>query len=155
MARLQLDFPDDAFRYTTSMVVRSTDVNFGNHVGNDQMITLVSEARSRFLFEYGVPEASPDGIGIVITDLATVYRAEAHARDELRFDVGMVDLNRYGGDIAFRITRPRDGALVALAKQGFVFFDYVAKRVAPMPDAFRARFAPAATAATTTPFNQA
>jgi acyl-CoA thioesterase FadM len=143
MARLQLEFPDDQFCYATSITVRSTDINFGNHVGNDQMISLVSEARSRFLFANGVAEAAPDGIGIVITDLAMVYRAEAHPRDELRFDIGVMDMNGYGGDITFRITRPQDGTLVALAKQGFVFFDYAAKRVAPMPDAFRARFAQA------------
>jgi acyl-CoA thioesterase FadM len=148
MARLQLDFPEDQFRYTTSITVRSTDVNFANHVGNDAMISLVSEARSRFLFACGVPEAAPGAIGILITDLATVYRAEAHARDALCFEVGVMDLNRYGGDITFRITRPQDGTLVALAKQGFVFYDYGARQVAPMPDAFRARFAPAATSST-------
>jgi len=144
MARVQLDFPDDRFLFSTSMVVRSTDLNFANHVGNDTMLTLVSEARSRFLLAFGAPESGGDAgtgasIGIIITDVAAVYRAEAHARDELRFDIGVMDLNKYGGDIVFRITRPADDTLVALAKQGFVFYDYVARQVAPMPDAFRAR----------------
>ena len=37
--------------------------------------------------------------------------------------------------------RPRDGMLIAMAKTGFVFFNYTASRVGPMPDDFRARFA--------------
>jgi acyl-CoA thioesterase FadM len=94
----------------------------------------------RFLFDAGVPEVQPDGTGIIITDLATTYRAEAHARDQLLFEVGVMDFNKYGGDIIFRVTRPRDAALVAMAKYGFVFFNYPASKVAPMPDAFLARF---------------
>ncbi len=38
------------------------------------------------------------------------------------------------------ITRPADGALIAMARSGFVFFDYEAKKVVPMPQAFRDKF---------------
>ncbi|MNY82288.1 hypothetical protein D3C86_2242970 [compost metagenome] len=51
-----------------------------------------------------------------------------------------MDFNKYGGDITFRVSRPDDGALIALVKNGFVFFDYRASKVAPMPETFRARF---------------
>ena len=140
MARLQLDFPDDQYCYTTLLTVRSTDINAGNHLGNDSMISMISEARARFLFEYGVPETGRDGIGIIVTDLATMYRAEAHARDQLSFEVGVMDFNKYGGDIIFRITRPLDRKLIAMAKSGFVFFNYLAGQVVAMPDDFRAKF---------------
>jgi acyl-CoA thioesterase FadM len=78
--------------------------------------------------------------GIIVTDLATIYRAEAYRRDELLFDVGVMDFNKYGGDLIYRVTRPRDQKLIAMAKTGFVFYDYKAGRVCPMPDDFRARF---------------
>jgi acyl-CoA thioesterase FadM len=142
MARLQLSFPDDQFCYSTPMTVRVTDINAGNHLGNDSMISMLSEARARFLFEYGVAETERDGAGagIIVTDLATTYRAEAHARDNLLFEVGVTDFNKYGGDIIFRVTRPADGRLVAMAKYGFVFFDYRTGQVVAMPAGFRARF---------------
>jgi acyl-CoA thioesterase FadM len=140
MARLKLDFPHDQYCYNTPLTVRVTDINGANHLGNDSMISMISEARARFLFEFGAPETERDGSGIIVTDLATTYRAEAHARDQLLFEVGVMDFNKYGGDITFRITRPRDGALVAMAKSGFVFFDYKIGRVVAMPDAFRAKF---------------
>jgi acyl-CoA thioesterase FadM len=140
MARLKLEFPDDLFIYSTQMTVRVTDINAGNHLGNDSMISMISEARARFLYEYGVRETEGDGTGIIVTDLATTYRAEAHARDELVFEVGVMDFNKYGGDIIFRITRPSTGTLVAMAKYGFVFFNYRLKEVVPMPDDFRAKF---------------
>ena len=140
MARLILTFPEDQYYYTTLLTVRVTDINAANHLGNDSMISMISEARARFLFEYGVPEMERDGTGIIITDLATTYRAEAHARDQLLFEVGVMDFNKYGGDIIFRVTRPKDKTLVAMAKQGFVFFNYKTSQVVAMPEDFRTKF---------------
>ena len=140
MERLQLDFQEDQYCYTTPLTVRVTDINGANHLGNDSMISMISEARARFLFEYGVPETERDGNGIIVTDLATTYRAEAHARDQLVFEVGVMDFNKYGGDIIFRITRPRDKRLIAMAKSGFVFFNYHTSQVVDMPDEFRSKF---------------
>lgn len=139
MARLTLEFPEEQYCYSTQLTVRVTDINGANHLGNDSMISMISEARARFLYEFGVREKE-SGMGIIVTDLATTYRAEGHARDQLLFDVGVMDFNKYGGDITFRITRPQDGKLIAMAKSGFVFFDYQAGKVAPMPEAFRAKF---------------
>src|SRR5476651_95547 len=140
MARLTLQFPEDQYCYTTQLTVRSTDINGANHLGNDSMISMISEARARFLFEFGVPETAADGGGIIVTDLATMYRAEAHARDQLLFEVGVMDFNKYGGDITFRITRPRDNSLIAMAKSGFVFFNYKTSQVTAMAPAFLAKF---------------
>jgi acyl-CoA thioesterase FadM len=140
MARLILTFPEDQYYYTTLLTVRVTDINAANHLGNDSMISMISEARARFLFEYGVPEMERDGTGIIITDLATTYRAEAHARDQLLFEVGVMDFNKYGGDIIFRVTRPKDKTLVAMAKQGFVFFNYKTSQVVAMHEDFRTKF---------------
>jgi len=140
MARLQLSFPEDQFCYSTPMSVRVTDINAANHLGNDSMISMISEARARFLFEFGVAETERDGNGIIVTDLATTYRAEAHARDQLLFEVGVMDFNKYGGDIIFRITRPRDRKLIAMAKSGFVFYNYKTSQVVVMPEDFRGKF---------------
>lgn len=79
MARLTLDFPEDQYCYSTHLTVRVTDINGANHLGNDSMISMISEARARFLFEFGIRETDGKGTGIIVTDLATTYRAEAHA----------------------------------------------------------------------------
>lgn len=140
MARLNLVFPEDQFYFTTQLTVRITDINAGRHLANDSMISMISEARARFLYQFGIEEVTVNGTGIIVTDLATTYRREAFARDKLTFEVGLMDLNRYGGDIIFRITKAENGDLVALAKSGFVFYDFATGKVAPMPDDFRVRF---------------
>jgi acyl-CoA thioesterase FadM len=141
MARLTLAFPEDQYCYSTLLTVRVTDINAANHLGNDSMISMISEARARFLFDFGITEAQGEGVGTIVTDQATTYRNEAHARDRLLFEVGVMDFNKYGGDITFRITRPADNALVAMAKSGFVFFNYQSGKVVPMPEAFHRKFA--------------
>ena len=140
MARLQLHLPEHQFCYTTEQTVRVTDVNSAKHLGNDSMISMISEARARFMHEADIQELRSGGVGLIVTDLAASYKAEAYARDVLRFEVGLMDFNRYGGDFMFRITRPADAALVALAKSGFVFFDYQNSRVVAMPQGFRQKF---------------
>lgn len=140
MARLNLHFPEDQFLYSTTLTVRVTDINGANHLGNDSMISMISEARARFLFDFGIEETTDEGVGIIVTDLATTYKREAHARDQLLFEVGVMDFNKYGGDIIFRVTRPKDKTLIAMAKQGFVFFNYKTSQVVAMPEDFRSKF---------------
>ena len=141
MARIKLSFPDDVFCFETRMPVRITDINGANHLGNDALISMLSEARAQFLVSYGIQEASKDGTGIIVTDLATMYQSESFFPEMLRFEVGLMDFNKYGGDFVFRVTKADSGQPVALAKYGFVFFNYQSREVTPMPESFRARFA--------------
>ncbi|MDY7539029.1 thioesterase family protein [Undibacterium sp. 5I1] len=140
MARLTLHFPEDQYYYSTLLTVRVTDINSANHLGNDSMISMISEARARFMFEFGIGETKGVGPGTIITDLATTYKSEAHARDQLLFEVGVMDFNKYGGDITFRITRPSDQRLIAMAKSGFIFYDYAKAEVTSMPEYVREKF---------------
>lgn len=140
MARINLLFPDDVFYFETRMAVRITDINGANHLGNDALISMLSEARAQFLVHYGIQEAGNDGIGIIVTDLATMYQSESFFPEMLCFEVGLMDFNKYGGDFVFRVTKEQSGQPVAMAKYGFVFFSYQHKKVVPMPDSFRVRF---------------
>ncbi|TVP59376.1 MAG: thioesterase [Halomonadaceae bacterium] len=141
MARLKLDFPDAAFQFSTELPVRITDINGGNHLGNDALISMLSEARAQFLVSVGIAETRRDGTGIIVTDLATMYQSESFFPEVLKFEVGMMDFNRYGGDFVFRVSKAASGQPVALAKYGFVFFDYENKQVVPIPVGFRESFA--------------
>jgi acyl-CoA thioesterase FadM len=140
MARVQLELPEQ-FLFSITQTVRMTDLNAAGHVGNDQMISLLSEARYRFFCHYGYDECDRVDVGIIITDLVTAYRSESFAQENLKFEVGLMDFNKYGADITFRVTKHPAGQVVVLAKQGFVFFDYKAHKVTQIPDQFRRMFA--------------
>ncbi len=140
MARIKLAFPDDAFSFETRMPVRITDINGANHLGNDALISMLSEARAQFLVSHDIQEADQDGTGIIVTDLATMYQSESFFPEMLRFEVGVMDFNKYGGDFVFRVTKAESGQPVALAKYGFVFFNYKRREVIAVPESFRSRF---------------
>lgn len=145
MTRISLDIDEAQLTFTTEIVVRTTDLNVANHLGNDSVVTILSEARSRFFADAGVVElpmvAGIGPVGIVVTDLAIVYQGQAHHWDELVIKVGLADPNKYGGDVVFVMTRKSDAAPIAKAKAGIVFFDYDAGTIAPMPEGARRLFA--------------
>lgn len=140
MARITLQFPDDVFLFSTEIAVRLSDVNAGNHLGNDKLVTMISEARDHFFVHHGFVEDNLSPIHTLVTDQVIVYRAESRGREVLRFEVGLTDFNKYGGDFVYRISRATDGKRIADAKTGFVFFDTKTGRVLPMPDRFRTQF---------------
>jgi acyl-CoA thioesterase FadM len=137
MARVQLELPEQFF-YTTDIEVRFTDLNPAGHLGNDQMISLISDARYSFFCDLGLNITSIGGTLVTVTDLITSYKAESFAGDKLTFEVGLMDFNKYGADVIFRITKKSGETLVAQAKTGFVFTDLQTHKVTPIPDEFMA-----------------
>src|SRR5690606_30822278 len=141
MARLKLDLPEE-FIFTTHLDVRVTEINYGNHVGNDRMVSLLHEARLRFLRSFGFSEFNVGGVGIIVSDLAVCFTAESFVGDTLTFEVGVTDFNRYGCDVIYRVTNQAEEKLVTKAKTGIVFFDYDERKVARIPRVFLEKVAP-------------
>ena len=110
-------------------------------LSSDALISMLSEARAQFMVKMGLEEKISKGTGVIVTDLATMYQSESFFPEILRFEVGVTDLNKYGGDYVFRVTKEASGQPVALAKYGFVLFDFQHKKVVDLPDYFRERFA--------------
>jgi acyl-CoA thioesterase FadM len=139
MARTKLDLPD-TFEFCTEIQVRIGDINYGGHLGNDTVLSLVHEARFRFLKKHGFTEANIDGVGLIMTDTVIVYKSEGFHGDILTIGVTVDDFTRTGCDFLYKITNRKTGREVARAKTGIVFFDYKTRRVMPVPEKFRAIF---------------
>lgn len=139
MARVELNLPA-SLPFATEITLRATDINYAGHLGNDRLVSLLQEARIRFLADRELEEMRMFGLGLVITDVAVVYESEAFRGERLRFEVGVNDFNRYGCDFVFRVTEVSSGRAVARAKTGMVFFDYDQRKVQPVPEGFRALF---------------
>lgn len=145
MARIKLDLPAE-FPFSTELRVRITDINYAGHMGNDVVLGLLHEARFQFMAHHGLQELKVEGLGLIITDSAIVYKSEAFAGETLTVAVAVGDLNKYGCDFFYRITEQSGGRDVAHAKTGIVFFDYQRRTVQPVPRSFLALFPPDAVA---------
>ena len=141
MPRVRVPLPD-SFPFSTSLTVRVCDVNYGGHLGNDAVLSLLQEARVRYLREHGYSEKDVEGVGIIMTDAVVVYASQAFPGEALRIEVAADDVARVGCDFVYRITECSGGREVARAKTGIVFFDYATNKVSTIPDGFRRRFTP-------------
>ena len=136
MPRLKL-VPRGTYSFTCELTVRTTDLNYGGHLGNDRLLSLVHEARVAFLAAHELSELGFGGVSLIMGDTAEVYQAEAYAGAELTFEVAAGEPSRSGFRIFYRVTRKEDGQTIALVENGMACFDYQVRRVAPLPPAVR------------------
>lgn len=133
MARIQIDFPTQV-QFSTQMTVRITDLNYGNHLGNDSVLSLIHEARVRFLQYLGYSELDLAGVGIIMSDAAIQFKKEAFYGDVLTIEVATGDFSRVAFDIYYRLKIVDQE--IAVAKTGIVCFDYATRKVVAVPEAF-------------------
>jgi acyl-CoA thioester hydrolase len=140
MTRMTLELPVQ-FPFSTDIAVRISDINYAGHLGNDAIISLIHEARLRFLKAHNFTELDIDGFGLIMTDLAILFKAEAFHGEILTIEVGVQDVTKYGFEFVYRITGKETGKEVARAKTGVLFFDYKKRRIVGVPNGFKAAFA--------------
>jgi acyl-CoA thioester hydrolase len=138
MARIQLDFPD-AFVFETDIPVRVSDLNYGAHVGNDSILTLMQEARVQWYRSLGfASEVSFEGsVGQIIADAAIQYKSEAFLGDVITIQLAIADVSKYGFDILYRLINAKTSKEVARGKTGIVCFDYAARKVTSIPESLK------------------
>lgn len=136
MARIRIDMPEN-YLFSTELPVRISDINYGGHLGNDAVLAMLHEARVRFLRHYHYTEMDIEGVGLVMSDSAIVYKAEGFYGDSIQVDVTVGDFNKYGCDMFYLLTNKKTAVEVAHAKTGIVFFDYETRKISPIPAGFR------------------
>lgn len=136
MARIKLEMPDN-YLFSTELAVRISDINYGGHMGNDAVLSMVHEARLRFLKHYHYAEFDVEGAGIIMADSAIVYKAEGFHGDRIQVDVTVTDFNKYGCDLYYLLSNKETAVEIAHAKTGIVFFDYDNRKVVAVPENFR------------------
>jgi acyl-CoA thioester hydrolase len=134
MARIKIDIPE-SFSFSTLIPVRITDINYGGHMGNDAVLSLIHEARMQFLKSFGYTEMDFAGIALIMSDVAIEFKKELFYGDTVNASVNAGDLTKVGFDLFYRLEKDVDGEAqtVALAKTGMICYDYGKKKVAAMP----------------------
>ena len=138
MARINIEQPEQ-HAFSTELEIYLTHINHAGHVDNALLLTLVSEARQRFFRSMGYSQTDVEGVGIVVADAAVQYLSEAFHGETLVVEMSALDFNKYGCDLVWRVRERESARDVARGKTGIVFFDYAARRIAPVPPAFRSQ----------------
>lgn len=139
MPRIKLNHREH-YHHTYKTSVEVTDLNYGNHMGNDALVGIVHRARVHFLQQLGAAEKNlGDGqTGILLTDLVVNYKGEGFLFDRLMVESGIGELLPKGFRMFHRITSDQN-RLIALAETGIVAFNYHKRKVAKIPESFVAK----------------
>jgi acyl-CoA thioester hydrolase len=135
MARIKIDVPGD-FTFSTTIRVRITDLNYGGHVGNDTILSLMHEARMQFLSHFGYTELDFAGTGLIMSDVGIEYKHEVFYGDTIIASVKAGDFSKVSFDLYYKFEK-RDGeknVLLAVGKTGMICFNYVSKKIASVPE---------------------
>ena len=138
MPRIQIELPD-RFPFSTEITLYLSHMNYGGHLDNALLLTVVSEARARFFKSLGYSELDVEGVGIIVSDAALQYRSEAFHGEVMVVSMGAADFGSKGCDLLWCMSEKTSNREVARGKTGIVFFDYATRKIAQVPENFRAK----------------
>ncbi len=138
MPRIKIEVPEKAMA-SFHIPVRITDINYGNHLGNDAFVSIVHEARMQWLHQYGYTELNIEGTGLIMSDLAVEFKSESFYGDVVEVMISTGDISRVGFELYYQlfVNRNNERTLLANARTGMISYNYDAKKVVAIPEKLR------------------
>lgn len=135
MARIKIELPE-TFSFSCEIPVRITDINYGGHVGNDTILSIIHETRVRFLKNLGHSEMDFDGKGMIMADAAIEFKSELFYGDTVLASVATGEISKIGFELYYKLEKETEGKrkLIATAKTGMICYDYEKKKIIPIPE---------------------
>jgi acyl-CoA thioesterase FadM len=135
MPRVKIELPDKFFPVSILIPVRITDINYGDHTGNDALVSIIHEARMQFLQQYGFTELDIEGVGLIMSDLMVVFKNESFYKDVINVRIGVGEISKVSFELVYELscTRGENILEIAHAKTTMVCFDYGIKKVTALP----------------------
>lgn len=138
MQRIKIELPRQ-FAFTTEIPVRITDINYGGHLGNDTVLSIMHEARMQYLKHHGLTELNLGGVGVIMSDAGIQFKNELFYGDVVIASVAAGAFSKIAFDLYYKLEKKSgdNTVLVAAAKTGMVCFDYEKRKTVAVPDSVR------------------
>jgi acyl-CoA thioesterase FadM len=138
MSGNKLEMPS-SFSFQTAIPVRITDLNYGGHVGNDQILSMIHEARVQYLSFYGFDEMNLAGVGLIMRDVTIEFKSELFYGDIILASVQSAEFSRIGFNIYYQFEKENDDKKILLvqARTGMISYNYSAKKIVSLPEQAR------------------
>ncbi|MFT3910605.1 MAG: thioesterase family protein [Ferruginibacter sp.] len=140
MGRIKIDMPSKVIG-TIDIPVRISDINYGNHLGNDSLVSLIHEARVLWLKKHHYTELNAAGAGLIMGDLAVEYLNESFYGDILTISIAAGEISKVSFELFYAIqtSRQEKNIFIAKAKTGMICYDYTNRKVMSIPADLRAK----------------
>lgn len=135
MPRIKINIPESTIA-KISIPIRISDINYGNHVGNDSFVSIVHEARMQWLQQHNFSELDINGTALIMSGLSLEFKNEAFYGDILDIGLAAGEISTFGFELFYRLTTTRSNKniLIANAKTDMVCFDYSNKKPMKVPE---------------------
>lgn len=135
MARIKIDLPK-YFSFSCQIPVRITDINYGGHMGNDTVLSIIHEARMQLFDNFGYTEMNFAGTGMIMADVAIEFKSELFYGDVVIASVAIAEISKVGFELYYKLEKKAGDKmkLVATAKTGMVCYDYIRKKIVIVPE---------------------
>lgn len=136
MPRVKIDLPEKFLSISIKIPVRITDINYGDHVGNDSLVAIIHEARMQLLQLHGFTELDIEGVGLIMSDLFVEFKNESFYNDIIDVKIGSSNILKVSFELYYQLTALRNDKeiIIANAKTTMVCYDYGLKKVAALPN---------------------
>ena len=138
MSRLKIELPEKLLT-SVSIPVRITDINYGNHVGNNSIVEIIHEARVQLLQKHRFTELNVAGTALIMSELLVEFKNESFYKDLLEIKIFCGEVTRVSFELFYEISVKRNAqtVIIAFAKTGMVCYDYSTKKVSAVPEELR------------------
>jgi acyl-CoA thioesterase FadM len=134
MARIRIEMPGE-FSFETKIPVRITDLNYGNHVGNDTILSILHEARVQYLQSFGLGELSFAGASLIMSDVAIEFKNELYYGETILASVQVANFSKVSFEVYYKLEKEsgEKRVVVTLARTGMVCYNYDQKKIVAVP----------------------
>ncbi|MBF25418.1 MAG: thioesterase [Flavobacteriales bacterium] len=133
MPRIKLKLPK-IYHFETNLQLRIYDMNYGAHLGNDSVLSIVHEARVQFFNSFGQEEKDFFGISLLMADSAVVYKKEAFYGEKLNIKVAVTEFYNFGFELFYLLSH--NNSEIARVKSGMVCYNTNLKKIHKVPSDF-------------------
>ncbi len=134
MARIKIELPAQSIA-SFNIPVRITDINYGNHVGNNSIVEIIHESRVQFLQQYQFTELDAGGTGLILNELIVEFKNESFYGDIVNVKIFIGEISKKSFEIYYQLIALRsENIVIAHAKTGMVCYNYSQRKVESIPE---------------------
>jgi len=119
--------------YNCGLQVRVSDLNYGNHLGNDAILAYFHEIRVQWLSHNQLSEQDVGGCGLIMTGANIDYLQQGHLHQKLTLSLSVKNISKARFTLVYKLKVQQLGVLIATGETHMGCFDYQRQKAARMP----------------------
>ena len=132
MARMKIDLPQE-WKHAFEIQVRVNDLNYGNHLANQNFLAFAQEARMAYYAAYGMSELDFGGVSLIQADAAIIFKKEGFLNDRIQIEMSAIQTGHSSFNIFYRFTHKDLGYELAHVRTAMVCYNYELKKPVAIP----------------------